>query len=293
MQEVGLAFALISAFMLGANKLPIRMALFNLDESLATVISVLPAIAMFGTPLLFYSVIKLPSLQTFLILALAGILNNGIGRYFIWKSISTIGANRGNILGSTQFVYAIAIAVLFLGQNLDFYSGAGSILVLLGIILLAKGTTSGSFFSTKQIRKGILYGVLGAFMWGMAQVAMQVGVLQYKDPIMDSFITLSASLIATMPIMLVARSRSSNPFKLERKSLFLIIVAATLGGLAVFFRYAALSIIPLTIVSTVNATSPIMTLVLSYIFIRNVEFINRKTVLAILVSALGVALMSF
>ncbi|MHB1868628.1 MAG: DMT family transporter [Nitrososphaerales archaeon] len=293
MQEVGLAFALISAFMLGANKLPIRMALFNLDESLATVISVLPAIAMFGTPLLFYGVIKLPSLQTFLILALAGILNNGIGRYFIWKSISAIGANRGNILGSTQFVYAIAVAVLFLGQNLDFYSGAGSLLVLLGIILLAKGTTSGSFFSAKQIRKGILYGVLGAFMWGMAQVAMQVGVLQYKDPIMDSFITLTASLIATIPIMLAARSRSNRPFKVERKSLFLIIVAATLGGLAVFFRYAALSIIPLTIVSTVNATSPIITLVLSYIFIRNVEFINRKTVLAIIVSALGVALMSF
>ncbi|MDG6995206.1 MAG: DMT family transporter [Nitrososphaerota archaeon] len=293
MQEVGLAFALISAFMLGSNKLPIRMALFDLDESLATVISVLPAIAMFGTPLLFYSVIKLPSLQAFLVLALAGILNNGIGRYFVWKSISTIGANRGNILGSTQFVYAIIIAVLFLGQKLDVYSGAGSLLVLSGIFLLAKGTSDGSFFSAKQIRKGIFYGVLGAFMWGLAQVAMQVGILQYKDPIMDSFITLSASLIVTIPIMLVTRGRSERPIKLERKSLFLIILAATLGGLAVFFRYTALAIIPLTIVSTVNATNPIITLVLSYIFIRNVEFINKKTVVAIIVSALGVALMSF
>jgi drug/metabolite transporter (DMT)-like permease len=293
LQEIGLAFAITSAFFLGANKLPVRLSLFNIDESVASVISILIAIPMFGIPLLFYSLGRYPSLETIAILSLAGIINNGVGRYFIWKSISNIGANRANILAGTQVVYAVMIAVLFLGQPIDLYSGSGVALVLFGVYLLSAGPSKGSGFARGQLRAGLIFGLIGGFLWGVAQVLMQVGVLQYRDPTMDVFITFTASLAGAIPIALVVKGSSSTPLRFSRRAALMILVASVMSNLGLFFRYQALVNIPLTIVSTVNATNPIFTLFFSYLLIKNVEMINTRVVLAIVVSVVGVALMSF
>jgi len=268
------------------------MSLFNMDESLATLISILAALPMFGVPLLFYSLGKGPGLATIAILATAGICNNGIGRFFIWKSIAAIGANRGNVLASSQVVFAVALAVGFLNQSFTRYSGTGLMFVLLSVVLLSRGVSSGTPFTSKQLKAGIFYGVVGAFLWGLSQFLMQIGVSQYKDAVMDSFVTYGASLFAALPIMLIVRSTTDNSMKIDKKALVLILLAGILGNLGIFFRYLALASVPLIIVSTVNATNPIATLLLSSMFIRNVEFINRRMVFAIISSTLGLVLMS-
>ena len=72
----------------------------------------------------------------------------------------------------------------------------------------------------------------------------------------------------------------------------MIVIAGLLGNFGLYFRFAALQNTTLTIVATVNATNPLVTLVLSYLLMRELEFINRRMVLAILVSVAGVFLMS-
>jgi len=291
---LGLSLAVVSAFMFGANKLAVRKSLFNMDESFASFIAILLAIPTFGIPILAYGWGPEPlTWQVVLIFALAGILNYSVGRYFVWKSISLIGANRANVVASTQVVYAVAIAILALGQTVDLLEGGGIVLVLVGILFISFGEFGSSAVDSRDRRRGILWGVAGAFLWGISQVLMQVGISLYSNATTATFLVFAASLFGILPVILLAmRYQEKSPFRMDRRSLVMIIVAGLLGNFGLYFRFAALQNTTLTIVATVNATNPLITLVLSYALIRELEFINRRTVLAILVSVAGVFLMA-
>ena len=286
---------MVSALMFGANKLAVRKSLFNMDESFASFIAILLAIPLFGVPILFFGWGAQPlTWQVVLIFALAGVLNYSVGRYFVWRSIATIGANRANVVASTQVIYAVSIAILALGQSVDLLEGGGIVLVLAGILFISIGDFGSDSVSPKHRRRGIVWGAVGAFLWGISQVLMQVGISWYSNANTATFLVFAASLFGVLPLMLMVRKyQEGNPFRMDRKSLSMIVIAGLLGNFGLYFRFAALQNTTLTIVATVNATNPLITLVLSYLLMRELEFINRRMVLAILVSVVGVLLMSF
>lgn len=291
----GLAFALTSAFFLGANKLAVRVLLFKMDESFASLIAILLALPLFGAPILLFGLGgPPPSWTAIAVLAAAGVLNFSVGRVFVWRSIGAVGANRGNILASAQVVFALAIAMLLLKQTVDFYTGSGIALVLLGILIISLGGFRGTAFTSEQLRTGVLYGMLGAFLWGISQVLMQVGIQLETDATVATFLTYVAAFVGMVPILFFVDRRSGerNTFRTDRRSVLMVVVAGLLGNFGLYFRYIALQTIPLTVVSTINATNPVITLVLSGILIRELERIDRSTVVAICFSVAGVFLMA-
>ncbi len=291
---LGIGLALLSTLMLGANKLAVRKSLLNMDEGFASLIAILLAIPVFGIPIMALGWGAQPlTWQVVAIFAAAGILNYSVGRYFVWKSISMIGANRANVVASTQVIYAVTIAILVLGQTVDLLEGTGILLVLLGILFISSGDFGASPTQQGDRRRGIIWGALGAFLWGISQVLMQVGISWYSNATTATFLVSAASLAGMLPVLfLVTKYQERSPFRMDRRSLLMIVVAGLLANFGLYFRFAALQNATLTIVATVNATNPLITLVLSYALIRELEFINRRTVFAILVSVVGVLLMS-
>ncbi len=266
-----------------------------MDESFASFIAILLALPLFGAPLLIFGLGAVPLTWTAVaVFAVAGVLNFSVGRVFVWRSIGAVGANRGNILASAQVVFALAIAIFVLGQTVDVYVGSGIALVLFGILTISVSGFRGNSFTPEQLRTGVVYGMLGAFLWGVSQVLMQVGIQMQGDATVATFLTYAAAFVGMIPILFFVDRRrgSENPFRVDRRSLWLVVAAGLLGNFGLYFRFVALQTIPLTVVSTINATNPIITLVLSGILIREVERIDRITVAAILLSVAGVLLMS-
>lgn len=300
MDSTGFLFALFSTVLLGSNKLAIRKSLLGMTDSLATLFSIVLAIPIFGIPLLIYGWGPKPlSFEVIAIFAATGIVNYSVGRWMIYKSISLIGANRGNILASSQTVYAIIIALAFLGQTVDLFTGAGIVLVLLGILIISyrRGRVDHGSFTKSQLKLGLIYGAGGAFFWGLAQDLMQVGIKQYSNPTGATFLTYSLSLIGILPIFFVnagiSMKQGKNPLRIDRKSFLFVVIGTLMGSFAQFFRYNALVTIPVTVVATVNGSNPLFTLVFSYMFIRQIEFIDRRTILGIIASVAGVVLVAF
>ncbi|HZW57847.1 MAG TPA: EamA family transporter [Nitrososphaerales archaeon] len=308
MDTLGLLYTIVSTCCLGANKLAVRKSLFGLDESYATLISILISIPIFGIPLLFLGFdAQEITTEVILLFVIIGLTNYVGGRYFIWKSISLVGANRGTILGASQIVYAVVIAIVFLNQRIDLLSALGVALVLLGIFVISyskihssKSNSSYSSYvvssiTSEQMKTGLIYGLAGGFFWGVTQDLMQIAITVYKDPIGATFFTYITSLVGIIPIVILVQSRSGieNKYRSDRKSFIFVVVATILGGFGQYYKYAALQILPVTVVATVNGTNPMITLILSYFLIREVEVIDRRTILGIISSVLGVVLVSF
>ena len=299
MNEIGLLFTIASTILLGSNKLAVRATILGMNDALATLFSIVIAIPIFGVPLLIYGWGPKPlSLEAIGIFAAAGIVNYSVGRWMIWKSIGLVGANRGNILAASQSIYAIAIAVAFLGQTVDLYTGLGFALVLIGILIISYRKSVQSKFITKaQMRSGLIYGIMGALFWGLAQDLMQIGIKQYSNPVGATFLTYSLALIGMLPMFFfISRSTAKhggNPFRFSRRSFAFVVLATVMGSFAQFFRYSALVTIPVTIVASVNGSNPIFTLILSYIFLREIEAIDRRTIIGIIFSVVGVVIITF
>ncbi len=290
----GIVLALLSTLMLGSNKLAVRKSLFGMDESFASFIAILLSIPIFGLPILLYGWGSAPlTWEVILVFAAAGILNYSIGRYFVWKSISILGANRANVVASTQVVYAVTIAIAVLGQTVGIVQGVGIGLVLLGIGFISFGNFGSLALDPAQKTRGIVWGGLGAFLWGISQVLMQVGISLYSNATTATFLVSAASLLGVVPVLFVVqRYQERSPYRIDRKSLVMVLIAGLLANFGLYFRFAALQNVSLTIVATINAMNPLVTLVLSYALIRELEFINARTVVAIMVSVVGVILMS-
>ncbi|MCL4518699.1 MAG: DMT family transporter [Thaumarchaeota archaeon] len=297
MDSTGLLFAIFSAFLLGSNKLAVRKSLLKMDESFASFIAILLAVPVFGLPLLLNgtNLAKVP-IAAVAVFALAGILNFSLGRYFIWKCIGTIGANRGNVMASSQVAYAIAIAILFLHQTVDLFQGVGIALVLLGILLISLRGLGGGYFTPQQMRIGTFFGITGGLLWGISQVLMQVGIAMFKNATTATFITYLAAVPGVLPILYLSNKYSKaegGALRMDKYSLIFVLIAGMLGNFGLFFRYLSLQTIPLTIVSTINGTNPMITLVMSYFLIRNLEHINGRTIAGLVLSVFGVIFMSF
>jgi drug/metabolite transporter (DMT)-like permease len=123
---------------------------------------------------------------------------------------------------------------------------------------------------------------------------MQIGISEYSNATSASFIMVVARLIGILPVLYAAdRLSPKSAFRVTNKGVFYAFVGGLLRTFGLFFRYVALETIPITIVSTINGTNPIITLVLSYFLIRNVEYIDRRTIVGIVASAVSVALLSY
>jgi len=138
---------------------------------------------------------------------------------------------------------------------------------------------------------------MGAFFWGLAQDLMQIGIKQYSNPTGATFLTYSLALIGMLPIFFITARNTAkhgkNPLRIDRKSFMYVIMATVMGSFAQFFRYNALLTVPVTIVASVNGSNPIFTLILSYIFLREIEAIDRRTILGIIFSVVGVVIITF
>ncbi|MCL5069008.1 MAG: DMT family transporter [Thaumarchaeota archaeon] len=288
MNDIGLGSAISSMLARGLNKVPVRMSLLRISESLATTIASLVAMAVFGSAIVLFGWgPALPSLYALMIFAVVGIVNAGVGRLFVWKSIAQMGANRGNIVGSTQNGLAIIFAFFFLGEAVTGWLIAGFALILLAVIIILYDKSERSFTS-KQIRDGMIYGAMGAVCWGAGQDLMKAGITSYSDPIGASFLTFSFSMIFLVPYLFLRPGlKATMSLRGARQPLLFAVLGGLIGNAGSFLSYVALSYIPVTLVATINAVNPIVTFMASYLLIRKSEGLNLRVFVSVLLAVTG------
>ena len=98
------------------------------------------------------------------------------------------------------------------------------------------------------------------------------------------------SIGGVLLFMLTYRDVINSLRNLPSKYLALCCLAGVCQGLAVAFLFQALSRAPVTVVSPINASSPLITLLLAHLFLQRLEHINPLLVLGTLLSVGGVVL---
>lgn len=209
----------------------------------------------------------------------AGILHFLIARTAFYTCIGRIGANLAAPLAATRVYFAVLFGILFLGEPLTPKLILMTTLIFAGIVLLSNPSKA-----IKTDILGIALGIFTGFTASLSSVMVKAGMTIHPDPVFGSAIGYLASLVL-FPALAGKRIRY-DAIDLNRYKYF--VIGGVFIGAGHYLRYYELARLPVSVVEPVLSTYPLFTFILSYIFIRNIETFNLRTIIGAVCIILGI-----
>jgi drug/metabolite transporter, DME family len=214
----------------------------------------------------------------------AGIFAPGIGRTLSYVGIERIGVARSVPIVNSSPIFASIFAVLYLGEAWVLQNIIGTLLVILGVVMLslvkpAKG----------QWRKmDIVYPILGAIAFGMSANLRKAGLEVLRVPILAAALT--ALTAALFSFTLLQFKGGKEAFRLSRKSAAWLFSAAFFNTAAMLSVFYALSHGKVVIVEPLVSSNPVLTLILTAIFLKDLEVLSSRVIIGAILTVVGTIL---
>ena len=297
----GALLALVSAFSFSVNFILVRRGFADAGATAAqgafiTVLLGVPfglaAVLITGQLFNFGEI----SLNGYLLLAAAGIVHFGIGRYCNYRGIAAIGAPRAATIQAIAVPYSVVMAMVLLGERPTILMFVAIALILGSPALMidrGKRSSSDSAAPAVEMRmlEGYTFSLLASVGYGSSPILIRAALEDATGvAAVGTFIAyVGASAVLMATLALPAQRHLIGTINLRYMRLF--------GGagfsvfMAQLLRFFALSIADVSIVNPLMRMIGVFTLILSYLVNRRLERITLGVVLGVMVSFAGSALL--
>lgn len=221
-----------------------------------------------------------------LLFVLVGLIQPGGTRFLAYVSVEKVGVAVTAPLRATTPLFSSLLAIAVLGEELTPAVAAGTALVVCGVALLSmREEKTGAWRNVL-----VALPLLSAFVAGSTQVIRKIGLARIALPILGAAVTTGTSFVAVALSLLVSRKWSMVRF--NRASLGYFVLAGCAVTLGVASVYMSLYLSDVVIVAPLASLSPLYSLALSALFLREVEVITVRRVAAAVLIVLGVVLIT-
>jgi drug/metabolite transporter (DMT)-like permease len=216
-----------------------------------------------------------------------GVFVPGVARFLIFKGMERLGAPISSCLTNSGPLFAIIIAVAFLGDQPTATNVLGALSIVGGIIALSwKGAAK-----TWRTRD-LVFPLAAALLFAARDNLVRFAVVQIPSPVVGATIAATTSFLTMGAMYFVfAEKKPLPPFAKSGLSYFAI------SGFTNFFSYVltytALSLERVSIISPLVNASSLFVLPLSVLFLKDMEELTPRKIGATALVILGVFLISW
>ena len=280
-------FALGTAFFFALHNLLTKKGLRFSNPATAVLSSlIINMVFLWGVSLLFLPVETLTSAAV-LIFVLVGFFQPGLTRLLTYKGIETLGIAITDPVRATTPLFSAFMAILFLGEQMTGPITVATLLIIAGITLLSLRDAS-----VKEFRPiYIMYPLAASVLAGCSQVLRKVGMGAVPHPILAAAVTASSSFVVSLLTLWIVEKKQET-LKLNRQCLPWYLAAGVTVSIAMTAIYYALDAGKVTVVIPVASTGPLFSLLLSALFLRDVERVTLKIVVGAALIVGGVLLIT-
>lgn len=312
---------LASAALFGLNAIFVKIGMRRRPIDNGHFMSVLVNVLFLGTLMLWAD---LPEWNWvgFGAFVLAGLMTTWVGRGTSFMAIRLLGpARQGAILVSAPLFAAIT-GWFFLDEGITLVQAAGGVVISIGLLVLLRsrmeqepdptradvvGEVGGSTVDVAvgrssrirnavrhdQFTRGFVVAVLAAMFFGAGFVARKWGLSHYPSAVGGAF--LGACTALSMIVIRKAAQRTLTHLVNDnfRDIPWWFVAGGTASSLALFFQFNAFDYLPAWVVSLLQGTQAVWTLLWASIFLRHEEHISRELVISVTLVAVGVAIMTY
>lgn len=193
------------------------------------------------------------------IFAAVGLVFPGVVTLLTFEANRLLGPVITGTLGNLTPLFAVALAVIMLGEPLGLAALSGLLVIVAGIVIM---NSSGHAETARWRSWYLLLPLIGAAIRGFVQPAVKLGLEIWPNPVGAA---LTGYVISSVIVIAATRWRSGSFAASAPTSSRLWFAGVGLcNGLAVLLMYAALANGPVTLVSPLVAIYPLVTVAGSF-----------------------------
>jgi uncharacterized membrane protein len=201
-----------------------------------------------------------------------------------YVGIEKIGVARSVPIANSSPIFASVFAVLFLAEAWVLQNIVGTLLVISGVIILSVAKPA----QGEWRKLDIIYPLVGAMAFGASAIMRKAGLGYVDIPVMAAAVT--AGSAALFSLALLQFRGGKEVFKLTRRSAAWLFTAGLVNTAAMLSVFYALSHGKVVIVEPLVSSNPVLTLILTAIFLRDLEAINMRVIIGALLTVTGTVL---
>lgn len=219
-----------------------------------------------------------------LIFVAAGFFAPGIGRTLSYVGIERIGVARSVPIVNASPIFASIFAVIFLGESWVLQNIVGTLLVILGVVTLSMGKPPAGEWR----KRDIIFPIVGAVAFGASAILRKAGLGFVGVPVVAAAVTAGAA--AVFSLCLLQLQGGKQALKLTRTSAAWLFSAALFNTAAMLSVFYALSHGQVVIVEPLVSSNPVLTLLFTAVFLRDLEALNRRVLIGAVLTVTGTIL---
>lgn len=216
--------------------------------------------------------------------ALSGLIGTTGGRLFRVFAIQKVGAPVAAAVNNLTPLVASGLAILLLGERVTLPIVGGTLVIVVGTILLS---LSGRYIGFRV--RDLSYPFIAASCFGTVQILRKLG-LASAGPLLGATINVTAALIAVTAF--VAASGNLGSLRCSRRSLLYFIGGGIAENGGVFLLLLALGFGDVSVVIPLAGTAPLFVLGLAYLIPSEKSKLGWRIVAGVVLVVLGVGLLS-
>ncbi|HEX9879706.1 MAG TPA: EamA family transporter [Candidatus Binatia bacterium] len=269
---MGETLAIVASFCFAFSNVFNRRGLATSNAVTASLISLgMSAAALWALAPFFVSHWKVQTLAGFYFLS-AGIFAPGLGRFFNFKGMERVGMARAVSITNTYPMVASMLAVVIMGETWTLQNFLGTSLVVAGVVVLSWKETGQS--SWRKV--DLIYPAMAAISFGIASNLRKLGLLVDGVPVMGAALTSTTGLLCGLLVLQLQGGK--HRISLSRRSIGWFFAAGLANTAAMLSVFYALNSSKVVLVEPLVGANPVLALILSMIFLRDLEAVTMRVV---------------
>lgn len=220
--------------------------------------------------------------------AVGGLFASGLGRWLVYVSIDRLGVARSIPVVSTTPMFASILAVLLVGEQWTLGAFFGTLLIICGVIVISRTHEQKADWR----RRDFIFPLLGALSFSFSASVRKLGFFIDNLPLMASCVNATTGLALAI-LMVYGQGGPRKVLPMSRSVLAWFVGAGVCNTAGMLANFYALSTGDIVIVEPLISTNPVLTVVLTAIFLRDVETVNLRVAVGVAFTFVGTLLLVY
>lgn len=219
--------------------------------------------------------------------AAGAVMGSVVARSFYFLGINYLGPGKSLSISATSPLYAALLAWLVLSETITATVLVGTVVIVLGIVVLSRDVqteTEQAEYSLWVVVYPLLGAVFGAISVTLRKIALSAGIA----PIEAATVNMVVGFLVVSPLL--ATSMRRELLDLDRFALRQFLVASTIMAAAFVFYFLGLERTNASVFFPLVQTQPLFAVILTGLFLRELEVTTRWTALGSSLVVAGAAL---
>jgi DME family drug/metabolite transporter len=281
-------YALANAFLFALHNMFSKKALRYSNPATGVISSLLINIVFLWALTILFVPMSNVTVASLLIFVVVGFFQPGLTRLLTYKGIDALGVAITDPVRATTPLFSAMMAIIFLREEITLQIVAATFMIIAGITFLS--WRSGSM---KLIGSAVYlwYPIAASALAGASQVVRKFGLAGVPHPFVAAAVTATSSLVVSVLTMWYVE-KTHETWKMNRHCFWWFLGAGITVSLAMICIYFALDLGTVSVVIPISSTGPFFSLILTAIFLRDVERVTFRIAASAALIVGGVLLIS-